>query len=258
MAYYDRKLELDAKVMARSRAALVRALKGGKQLTRAELGSVLQKAGITARGQRLGHLMMNAELDAVICSGARRGKQFTYALLDERAPERRVLARDDALAKLTKRYFSSHGPATLRDYAWWSGLTARDARAGIEMAGSLVKEVVNGLTCWFLPSRSTAPRAVPPIYLLPNYDEYFIAYKDRGGAVEGALPARVSAFDEFSHLLVIGGRFAGGWRRLSTTTPLTLEVRPFRPLGRDEARALAAEADRYARFMNVPVRLSVV
>ena len=91
MAYYDRKLGLDDGVFRRSQAVLAKALGGGKALTREELGRALAAAGIEASGQRLGHIMMRAELDALICSGPRRGKQFTYALLDERAPPGRTL-----------------------------------------------------------------------------------------------------------------------------------------------------------------------
>src|SRR5262245_24524323 len=125
-AYYFRKMELDQAVLARSNAAISKALRG-KHLTREELGQVLGRAKIDAKGLRLIYLMIRAELDAVICSGPLRGKQFTYALLDERVPKCRTLKRDEALAELTIRYFTSHGPALLRDFVWWSGLTITDA-----------------------------------------------------------------------------------------------------------------------------------
>ena len=122
--------------------------------------------------------MMSAELDQVICSGPRRGKQFTYALLAERAPRARVLPRDEALGELTRRYFTSHGPATLRDYVWWSGLTMKEARRGVEIVGrALVQETFGDLTCWSAASAPTAARR--GAHLLPIYDEYLIAYKDR-------------------------------------------------------------------------------
>src|SRR6266704_5397496 len=121
LAYYNRKLELDDAVFRCTNAMLANALQGGKQLTRDELVFALQQAGIATEGeQRVTHIMMRAELDGVICSGARRDKQFTYALLAERAPHARMLARDEALAELTTRYFMSHGPATIQDFVWWS------------------------------------------------------------------------------------------------------------------------------------------
>jgi hypothetical protein len=122
-AYYYRKLELSPRTFERSNAALALALEGGKHLTRVELARALAGAGIRAEGVRLAYLLMRAELDALICNGSRRGKQFTYALFDERVPRAAPLARDEALAELTRRYFTSHGPATVQDFAWWSGLT---------------------------------------------------------------------------------------------------------------------------------------
>src|SRR5438309_1389889 len=122
-----------------------------------------------------------AQLDAVICSGPRRGKQFTYALLDERCPKAAtpVLSRDEALAELTSRYFRSHGPASLRDFAWWSGLTVADAKKGVALCeGRLGSRAVDGKQHWLDPSRVRASLAKPVVHLLPNYDEYLIAYKD--------------------------------------------------------------------------------
>src|SRR5438034_1155848 len=148
IAYYDRTLELDDAVFTQSNAVLAKALQGGKQLTRTELVSVLQQAGIaTDNLQRIGHILMHAELDGIICSGARRSKQFTYALLDERAPQAGTLDCEEALAEFARRYFTSHGPATLQDFVWWSGLTVDDARACLEMVTSqLMHEVVDGQT----------------------------------------------------------------------------------------------------------------
>ena len=114
-AYMNRQLELDDALLLRSNVAIAKALQGGQQLTRAELGTALAEAGIVATGMRLGYIVHCAELDAIVCSGARRGKQFTYALLDERAPKAKRLDHNEALAELTLRYFSSHGPATVKD-----------------------------------------------------------------------------------------------------------------------------------------------
>ena len=164
-ASYYRKFGLDSATLARSRATLERALQSGTHLTRSELASALRRAGIAADGPRLAYLVMHAELDQVICSGARRGKQFTYALLDQRVQGVATVARDEALAELTRRYFSSRGPATLRDYVWWSGLTVRDARAGIEMAGSRNRARSAGrpeLLVRAIESRSTAHGAHGP------------------------------------------------------------------------------------------------
>jgi hypothetical protein len=258
-AYYYRKFELDGGTFARSRAALESALEGGKHLTRSELALVLQRAGIPANSLRLGYLTMHAELDAVICSGARRGKQSTYALLDERVPRATNLTRDEALAELTRRYFSSRGPATIRDYVWWSGLTVREAKAGLDMVRpALVRRTIGQRTYWFVASRSPAPPA-SSTYLLPNYDELLIAYKDRGPAL-GLPPSTAVSLegrDAFAHPLVIDGDLAGVWRRTLKTDSVLVETVPYRHLTPANTRALAAAAERYGRFMNTPVTLSV-
>ena len=131
LAHYDRKLEITPELRKQASAIIAKALRGRNFRTRLELSQELEKNTITARGQRLGHLMIHPELDAVICSGPRRGKQFTYALVEERAPYVKPISRDEALGKLALTYFTSHGPAQLRDFAWWSGLGAKDAALGL-------------------------------------------------------------------------------------------------------------------------------
>ena len=129
-------LGLDDDTLRRSAGALVAALRGGNRLTRREAAAVLTAAGIGVEGQRLPYLLMAAELDALICSGPRRGKQHTYMLLEERAPDARDLPRDEALAELARRFFVGHGPATAKDFAVWATLTLAEARAAIEAAGA--------------------------------------------------------------------------------------------------------------------------
>ncbi|MGH9202364.1 MAG: winged helix DNA-binding domain-containing protein, partial [Vicinamibacterales bacterium] len=258
-AHYYRKLELDAKTFTQSRSVIERALRGGKHLTRVELASVLRKAGISAKGPRLAYLMMHAELEAAICSGARRGKQFTYALLDERVPRARTMKRDDALAELTRRYFSSRAPATLRDYVWWSGLTVREARIGIDLLKPLLaEEMVRGRTYLCIPSAAGKRHDSRAVYLLPNYDELGIAYKDRDVIPEVRRPPLLSARDEFPHLLLIDGHPVGRWRRTIKGGTVVVEVQPFKSLDASERRSLDIAAARHGRFMNMPVTVSSV
>src|SRR5215213_6614289 len=127
-----RQLGLDEATFAKSRRVIVRALEGGGRLTRPELAAALERSGIATDGQRLIHLLNRSALEGLTCYAARRGKQFTFALLDEWAPSGKSLTRDEALAELAGRYFESHGPSTLQDFVWGSGLTSVDARAGLE------------------------------------------------------------------------------------------------------------------------------
>src|SRR5688572_22949828 len=257
MAPYNRHLELDAAVFRRSETAIVRALRGGVQLTRQELKTVLQRAGVRADGvQRLAHIVMQAEIDAVICSGARRGTQSTYALLDERVPPTAARSRDDAVAELTRRYFTSHGPAQIADFAWWSGLTTGDVRRGLQLIDrELDEEVIDGKTYWF--RKAAAARGDDKTaYLLGLYDEYLIAYKDRSAALDQSRWVPMVR-DPFSAPIVVNGRVIGGWRRSLKAERMTITVTPFTPLRRSEAAAVDAAAHAYAGFFGVELELSI-
>jgi hypothetical protein len=234
-------------------------LQGGKQLTRAELLSVLQRAGIaTDELQRFTYIMMRAELDGIVCSGARRGKQFTYALLDERAPQARALDREEALAELARRYFTSHGPATLQDFVWWSGLMVADAKAGLGMVTSqLLHEVIDSQTYWRSASTPPANDLSQTVYLLPNFDEYTVGYTDRS-AIFDALD--VEKFDTRGNVLnptiVLDGLVVGTWKRTIKKDCVLLTPSLFTTLTKAETHTLVASASRYGAFLDMPVNVT--
>jgi hypothetical protein len=255
-AYYNRKLELDDAVFRRANAVLAKALQGGKQLTRDELASALQQAGIATEGeQRVTYIMMRGELDGIICSGARRGKQFTYALLAERAPHARMLARDEALAELTTRYFMSHGPATIQDFVWWSGLTVADAKAGLAMVTShLQQETINGQTYWFSPSLQPVQYLSQTAYLLPNFDEYTVGYTDRSAIFDALHTHKLDPRGGLlTNTMVLDGQVVGTWKRAFKKNAAVIEANPFTPLSNTEVRAFAASANRFGAFLRMPV-----
>jgi hypothetical protein len=257
LAGRHRELELDAKVIARAGAAFTAALAGGHSLTRHELGAVLRKARISPEGQRLPHLLLHAELEGLLMSGPRRGKQHTYALLEERAPKARRLDRDEAVAELTLRYFKSHGPAQLVDFAWWSGLTLTDARKGIAGAGkALGHQSIDGKEYWFDAKAGQARDAAGVAHLLPNFDEYTVAYRDRtevmhaGGLHE---PAFI-----LSNVVTVGGRIRGAWRRRLGRNGVSVEIRPLDRFEPTETAALEAAGRRLGRYLERPVNLLVL
>lgn len=255
-AYMYRQSGLDKAIFKKSNAALEKALRGGKQLTRTELASKLDQTGIPAEGFRLGYLMMYAELEGLICSGARRGKQFTYALLEERVAPVKTLHRVEALAELISRYFATRGPATLQDFTMWSGLTLTDAKNGIEMVKSqFVNEVVNGQTYWFPDSAPPQQAKSPTAYLLPNYDEYFIGFKDRSAIGEVAKRAGIKGDDPalIAHIIILDGQIVGGWRRTLKKEEVLVEASLITKLNKAEERAVANAAERFGRFLELPV-----
>lgn len=256
MAYGNRQAELDEALFQQSYTVLTRALQGGKQLTRPELASALQQAGIATNDLRLSHIMMRAELDGIVCSGARQGKQFTYTLLDERVPPSRPLAHEEALAELTRRYFSSHGPATLADFAWWSGLTMTDARAGLALVSShLLCEKVADQSYWLAPSSLPAPDPVQRAYMLPNYDEYIVGYTERSAIFDAS---HVSQLDSrgnvlFNHTMVLDGRIVGTWKRALKKERVVFTSSPFAPLDAAAATAFTSAVERYSAFLGLAV-----
>jgi hypothetical protein len=245
MSYYDRQFDLDDRTIGRSNAAIVRALSGGQQLTRAELSAALARTRIEATGHRLGRLVMHAELDALIGSGARRGKQFTYALLDERCPPTPPIARDEALGKLARRYFASHGPALLADFAWWSGLSMADARRAIAVAEpGLSSRSHNDQTYWFTEPVA-APRSEPRVRLLPRFDEYLVAYRRRDDVVDAALGKGQDIDLLATPVVVRDGKVIGSWRRGKPAMLTTLAATLTAP----ERRALDAAIGRFIGFL---------
>ncbi len=260
MVYYDRQLELDDAVFLRSHAALTKALQDGRQLTRTELASILQQVGIAAKnGQRLAHLMMRAELDGIICSGARRGKQFTYALLDERVPQSRMLEHDEALAEFVRRYFTSHGPATLQDFVWWSGLTAAEAKVGLDMnASQLLHETVDNQIYWFSESMTLAEGTSQTAYLLPNFDEYTVGYKDRSILLDSLHMNKVDARGSslLNNVIVLDGRVVGTWKRTLKKDEVLVTLNPFTSLSKAEKDVVAASVEQYGAFLGLPVHVT--
>ena len=227
-----RMFELDDVVFKKSNKVLTRALRGGKHLTRATLKAALNKAGIAAdNGVRLAHILLRAELDGIVCSGPRVGKQFTYALFEERVPPGKTLTREEALSELTRRYFRSHGPATLQDFIWWSGLSTTDAKHGLELAGEKETQITR-----------IKNRIDYPCHLLPAFDEYFVAYKERE-----TMPG-LNNWDVLGPTIIIGGKVAGRWKQ--TNGRITLNV--LRDLNKTEHRALIAAQQRYIDFLQEP------
>jgi hypothetical protein len=257
-ATYYRKLELDEHVLARSASVLTTALQGGKHLTRTELAAALEQAGIirpTDDRLRLTYLVMHAELEGLICSGVMRGKQHTYALLDERVPPASMLTHQEALAELTRRYFTSHGPATIKDFAWWSGLSTSDVRVGLELNKPQLETArVDGQVYWFGPQIDTVPAASPMAHLLPAYDEYTIAYKDHRAILDSDFRELVVV--AFGIVIVIVGRIVGGLKRVIEKGHVLLTLDPFRALSEMEQLALDLAVQRYSRFLGKPIILA--
>lgn len=237
MATYYRQLGMNEELCAKSNKIIARILEG-RALTRAEIMSELKMAGIPTDELRSTHLMFNAELEGIVCNGPRRDKQHTYALIDERIPPGKPLPKEEALAELARRYFSSHGPATLKDYIWWSGLPAANARAGLEMVKpGLVWERVDGKEYWFADAGRQTPVS-NSVHFLPAFDEYMVAYTDRSASLNPAFgKATITSNGIFKPVIVVDGQVVGLWKRTLKKDQVLVE-----PIYFDPNKALEAEA----------------
>jgi Winged helix DNA-binding domain len=255
-AFMVRQAGLDGEQFARSRRTITHALSGGQSLTRDELTFALDRAGLKAKGLRLVYMLMKAELDGVVCSGPRRENKFTYALMDDRAPQIADFDRKSALGDLVERYFRSHGPATLRDFTWWSGLTASEAREGLAEAGSRLRsEDSDGTTYWFgAPVR--LPDSMGGVLLLPTYDEFLVGYtsfdKTRRGGGQDLKPLLFT-----SVIISRRGEVMGSWNRQIKKGTVQLNLAPFAKLSSTESEACEEAAERYGAFVGLPVALTI-
>jgi Winged helix DNA-binding domain len=249
-------LDLTAKIFGRSEGACLKALQGGGTMTRGEIYKVLERSRISTAGQRGAFILWRLAHDGVICFGAHAGKQQTFVLLDEWAPKAKKVERDHALAELARRYFCSHGPATLQDFGWWSGLKAADARAAVEMASSkLARETMDGKVYWMpedLPVTADVPTAV---YLLPGFDEYLIGYKDRSASLDPRHAGRIVPGNNGLLLptVVRSGRVVGTWKRAFEKNAVNVRASFFNSPKKGEAGAVAEAAERYGRFLGIAV-----
>jgi hypothetical protein len=248
-----RQHKLDHTVFSTCEKTIQRALEGGNPLMRNDIAAALQQAGVATNEQRFIHIMMQMELIGLVCSGGRVGKQFTYAIVEERVPPTKPLSKGEALATLAERYFTSHGPATLQDFAWWSGLTVADAKSGLEMIKhKLASAGLEGTTYWLMQSSGEETAKSAKAYLLPNYDEYIVSYKDRGAVIrEKDIRLADPRGTIFNHTFVISGKIEGIWKREIGKNRLIVELIPFRSPSKAALAGLNAAAGRYAKFLGL-------
>jgi hypothetical protein len=253
-AYMYRQLELDSKVFNRCNDILIETLCGGKQLTRDTINEEFQKSKIIAKGHRLSYIMMYAELAGIICSGARQGNQFTYTLLDERICATNSLTKDESLAELTKRYFLSRGPATIKDFSTWSGLTLTNCKKGIKMVKSLFNsEVVENQEYFFPSAISLDKKQFQKIYILPVYDEFIMGYKDRSAITVFKNNSKPTSASHYDSMIIFEGQIIGTWKRTIAKKSIDMEFELFKRLNKNQIKAFDRAVHRFGEFSNMMV-----
>ena len=245
---------LEPDVLDRGLAVLARALGDGRPQTRSELAERLAADGIPAAGTRLAHLMMHAELEQVVASGPRRGRQHTYKLLDHLAPAGVGPTGDRALSELARRYFVSRGPADAHDFAWWSGLTVTDARAGVELAGAALERIEGDeVRPRFVAAGAPADPPPAACLLLATYDEAVIAYREPRAVLTPDPPRN----GRLGRAIMIGGDLVGSWERRLTGGGVVIRATLRRSLDDAETGALTSAVAEFGRFLGHPARLEL-
>ncbi|MFN8411640.1 MAG: winged helix DNA-binding domain-containing protein [Anaerolineales bacterium] len=249
----QKELELSEAVLKKSMSIIEKILRDGNHLTREEIILELNKGKIATDENRASHIFVYAELNLVICSGkAKAGKQ-TFALFEERIPKKKSISREDMLAKLAKTYFTSHGPATLQDFIWWSGLSVSQAKEGLELAKtSLNSEALESQTYWFGDS-FTFPKSIEAsAYLLPAFDEFIISYKDRTATLPiTAHQQAISSNGIFWPVIVVNGQAIGTWKRTIKKQKVIISLNFFKQPDKKVRQSLENAAGAFGKFLEL-------
>ena len=245
-----KELGLTESIVSKSFTILEMALQGGKHATRQALIAAFEQAGIATGENRASHLLAAAELESLICSGPTQSGKPTYALLAERVPPAKSLSREEALYTLANKYFSSHGPAAYRDFAWWSGLPAGESRLALELVkDSLVSETIEAQTCWWNPNE-IRDSGEDSVHLLPAYDETIIGYQERSAVLpQQDFKKAVSSNGVFHPVVLVNGQVRGVWKRTMKKDRVEVEVAWFATGNLPEQEATERAAAEYAKFL---------
>ncbi|HUR12726.1 MAG TPA: winged helix DNA-binding domain-containing protein [Flavitalea sp.] len=252
-AGYYRKLEIDEKVITKSKKLFEVLLRDGKALTRNQCRIAFEKKGIQTNEMRLGFILLRAALDALICQGPMQGKQFTFVLLDEWTPATKKITREEALSWLILRYFTSHGPATIADCSWWSGLTQSDVKSAIDSCGKSLQSISFNDKQYFTGPPGATIKNGTDVYLLPAFDEYLVAYKDRSEAVPAENVREILGAGNgiFSPVIVMNGKVVGTWKRNVTKNSIQVETKLFNKISKLQESKLKTCIKKYKRYLEL-------
>jgi len=257
----ERALGLDAGTYARCRKIFAKALEGDHQLTREAMLALLEKSGVRVDPRRGYHILWRLSQEGFLCCASRFGKQQTFALLDEWIPfaHSRALTGTEALAELATRYFTSRGPATIKDFVWWTGLKVSDAKTGIAAATKkLSQHTIDGVHHWMsVDSPALQNSSSPSAHLLPAFDEYLLGYRDRSAVLNPAHVDHVMPGGNgmFLPICLSRGRVVATWKRTVGTKKTALTLNPFAALASNDRRSIETVANRYGEFLGRQVEI---
>ncbi len=249
---YGKNFKVDEKLYTRCNILLEKMLEGNRSMTKQEIGSRLEKAGILPEASLLNLFLVRAETEGIICSGPDRNNKFTYALLEERVPAATKIPKEEALAKLAKKYFKSHSPAGLPDFVWWSGLAVSEAKQAVNLiSAELIREKSSTAEEWWIHQSSPGISVREDVlHFLPPYDEYLVGYKDRSSVLS---PEHYSkAFNNygiFYRVIMHNGRIVGNWNKYIKNKGIELQTSFFDPGFVADKQLIEAAGNKYKTFI---------
>lgn len=247
---YAKTRNFDEGMVAKAIRILPQLLEENAHLTRQEIGEHLTNRGIGIDQDLVKYVMSHAELDGIVCSGIVRGSKQTYALLHKQAPKTFTLSKEEALERLARKYFTSHGPATLQDYVWWSGLSVTEAKKGLEsIKHDFICEEINGKSYWMKNDIQIPPRDTQTAFLLPAFDEFVVSYKDRSEIVEEEHYRKVmTRTGIFSPTITLNGEIVGAWKRVVKKKGIVAELEFFGKMGKRVEKLFEGQVKGYEEF----------
>jgi uncharacterized protein YehS (DUF1456 family) len=248
----QKQLEINDSLVKKCNKIIEGILKDKNHLTREEIAAGFVKKGIRMDSSRAAHIMLRAELDGLVCSGKPVNNKQTYALLEERVPEKKILKREEALAELAERYYTSRGPASLQDFTWWSGLSVTDAKRGLEIGKSkLISESIEGITYWLKDTPPAKNLFKDSLYLLPAYDEFIISYKDRSASIPFEnLKKSISNNGIFRPVVVFNGKVIGIWSAIKEKEDVNVKINSFRTTNQKIKSLIEEASERFGNYLN--------
>jgi hypothetical protein len=229
----------DALALGQRHAAAARGFFGAERRTRAEVVAWLAaEHGVEDAPLHWYALRAQARIAHAPECGLWEGRRTAFVALAD-APEP---APAEARATLLRRYLAAFGPATVADYAAWTGLRIREARAAAEAAGPLERLAdEQGRELLDVPGAPLPPADTPaPARLLSRWDNVILAFADRSRILPADRRLAVDHGGADYQVFLVDGFAAGTWRLERRRVVLE----PYAPLAKAAERELATEAER--------------
>ncbi len=257
LIFRDKQLGLTDAIFNKCNRILEKSLRDCNHQTREELVLELKKSKINVAENRASHIFLRAEMDGIICSGKQKNGKPTYAILEEWVPVHEKIYRDEALKELALRYFSSHGPATINDFNWWSGLSMTDVKLALNYNKDyLTSEVILNQTYWMANKNIKPNPDFNEIYFLPAYDEFLIGYRDRAASLSLVHNKKVISNNGIFHpTLLQNGQVIGTWKRNINNNRVILSKNIFKPGTANQDNILLRSLTRYSDFIGKTIEL---